>query len=103
MYVPSLLFFFFFWYELISFTDEKNDRIKQTIKGKLEEYITRAEQLKGIDFAFSWLSLNITRCLFVVDMLDKKKKTPVAAASNGASNGKNQLTILKINKQTIPN
>lgn len=47
---------------------EKNERIKQTIRGKLEEYITRAEQLK--------------------DMLDKKKKTPVAAASNGSSNGK---------------
>jgi hypothetical protein len=27
--------------------DEKNERIKLTIKGKLEEYITRAEQLKG--------------------------------------------------------
>lgn len=47
---------------------EKNDRIKQTIRSKLEEYITRAEQLK--------------------DMLDKKKKTPVPAGSNGASNGK---------------
>jgi len=47
---------------------EKNDRIKQTIRSKLEEYITRAEQLK--------------------DMLDKKKKTPVPASSNGASNGK---------------
>jgi vacuolar protein-sorting-associated protein 4 len=33
---------------------EKNERIKQTIRGKLEEYITRAEQLK--------------------DMLDKKKR-----------------------------
>lgn len=33
---------------------EKNERIKQTIRGKLEEYITRAEQLK--------------------DMLDKKKE-----------------------------
>jgi len=50
---------------------EKNDRIKQTIKSKLEEYITRAEQLK--------------------DMLDKqKKKTPIAAASNGAPNGKSK-------------
>jgi vacuolar protein-sorting-associated protein 4 len=47
---------------------EKNERIKLTIKGKLEEYITRAEQLK--------------------EMLDKKKKTPVPASSNGASNGK---------------
>lgn len=49
---------------------EKNERIKQTIKGKLEEYITRAEQLK--------------------EMLDKKKKTPVIASSNGASNGKSK-------------
>lgn len=45
---------------------EKNEKIKATIKAKLEEYITRAEQLK--------------------DMLDKKKnKTPVAAVSNGGS------------------
>lgn len=49
---------------------EKNERIKQTIKAKLEEYITRAEQLK--------------------EMLDKKKKTPVIASSNGASNGKSK-------------
>lgn len=47
---------------------EKNELVKQTIKAKLEEYITRAEQLKG--------------------MLDNKKKTPVPASSNGASNGK---------------
>lgn len=46
-------------------TDEKNEKIKQTIRSKLEEYINRAEQLK--------------------DMLDKKKKTPVA---QGATNGK---------------
>eukprot|EP01110_Echinostelium_bisporum_P012428 TRINITY_DN7007_c0_g1_i1.p1 TRINITY_DN7007_c0_g1~~TRINITY_DN7007_c0_g1_i1.p1 ORF type:complete len:442 (+),score=114.15 TRINITY_DN7007_c0_g1_i1:51-1376(+) len=46
---------------------EKNDKIKQVIRGKLEEYITRAEQLK--------------------DMLDKKKTPVAAAASNGA--GKN--------------
>lgn len=49
---------------------EKNDRIKATIKAKLEEYITRAEQLK--------------------EMLEKKKKTPVAAngpSSNGKANG----------------
>lgn len=48
---------------------EKNERIKLTIKGKLEEYITRAEQLK--------------------EMLDKKKKTPVAAGAAG-SNGKSK-------------
>lgn len=46
---------------------EKNNSIKLTIRDKMEEYITRAEQLK--------------------DMLDKKKKTPVAAAANG-TNGK---------------
>eukprot|EP01111_Echinosteliopsis_oligospora_P017007 TRINITY_DN7237_c0_g1_i1.p1 TRINITY_DN7237_c0_g1~~TRINITY_DN7237_c0_g1_i1.p1 ORF type:complete len:459 (+),score=119.25 TRINITY_DN7237_c0_g1_i1:151-1527(+) len=49
---------------------EKNPKIKETIRTKLEEYITRAEQLKA--------------------MLDQKKnnsKTPVAAA-NGAGHKK---------------
>lgn len=49
---------------------EKNEKIKQTIRAKLEEYINRAEQLK--------------------EMLNKTKKTPVAhaAGANGKANGK---------------
>jgi len=48
---------------------EKNEKIKQTIKSKVEEYISRAEQLK--------------------EMLDKQKKTPVPAGSH-SSNGKSK-------------
>lgn len=47
---------------------EKNDKVKQTIRSKIVEYISRAEQLK--------------------EMLEKKKSAPIAQGANGKSSTK---------------